>query len=147
MKLTPQQIDTFNREGWLFLPELFSAEEVAYLAREAEGIYDADRPEVWREKSGAPRTGLEAKFDARYVVALSLHGRTLAAGDFGEPLADDPAVRATASMRRWAAASCCMRTGTGRRATIWKPGVISLPPPCGRWRPPAQTRPSLRWPV
>lgn len=48
-------------------------------------------------KSGAPRTGLEAKFDARYVVALSLHGRTLAAGDFGEPLADDPAVRATAA--------------------------------------------------
>jgi len=21
MKLTPEQIDTFNREGWLFLPE------------------------------------------------------------------------------------------------------------------------------
>ena len=44
MKLTPQQIDDFNREGWLFLPELFSPEEVAYLAREAEDIYDADRP-------------------------------------------------------------------------------------------------------
>ena len=48
MKLTPQQIEFFNREGWLFLPELFSPEEVAYLAREAEGIYDANRPEVWR---------------------------------------------------------------------------------------------------
>ena len=24
MKLTPQQIEHFNREGWLFLPELFS---------------------------------------------------------------------------------------------------------------------------
>ena len=24
MKLTQQQIDDFNREGWLFLPELFS---------------------------------------------------------------------------------------------------------------------------
>ena len=35
MKLTPQQIEFFNREGWLFLPELFSPEEVAYLAREA----------------------------------------------------------------------------------------------------------------
>ena len=23
MKLTQQQIDDFNREGWLFLPELF----------------------------------------------------------------------------------------------------------------------------
>jgi ectoine hydroxylase len=55
MKLTQQQIDDFNREGWLFLPELFSREEVALLAREAEGIYDTNRPEVWREKSGAPR--------------------------------------------------------------------------------------------
>ena len=29
MKLTHQQIDDFNREGWLFLPELFSPEERA----------------------------------------------------------------------------------------------------------------------
>ena len=35
MKLTQQQIDDFNREGWLFLPELFSPEEVGFLAREA----------------------------------------------------------------------------------------------------------------
>ena len=28
MKLTPEQIEFFNREGWLFLPELFSPEEV-----------------------------------------------------------------------------------------------------------------------
>jgi len=26
MKLTQQQIDDFHREGWLFLPELFSPE-------------------------------------------------------------------------------------------------------------------------
>lgn len=39
-KLTQQQIDDFNREDWLFLPELFSWEEVSHLAREAEGIYD-----------------------------------------------------------------------------------------------------------
>jgi len=53
MKLTEQQIDDFNREGWLFLPELFSPEEVALLAQEAVGIYYTDPPEVWREKSGA----------------------------------------------------------------------------------------------
>src|SRR5215467_2461546 len=34
MKLTTQQIDDFNREGWLFLPELFNSEEVALLAHE-----------------------------------------------------------------------------------------------------------------
>src|SRR5260221_10461579 len=54
MKLTQQQIDDFNRDGWLFLPEPFSPEEVALLAHEAEGIYDTRRPEVWRGKSGAP---------------------------------------------------------------------------------------------
>jgi ectoine hydroxylase len=32
MKLTPQQIEHFNREGWLFLPELFSREETDFLA-------------------------------------------------------------------------------------------------------------------
>src|SRR5438034_5474416 len=32
MKLTQAQIDYFNREGWLFLPELFAPEEVALLA-------------------------------------------------------------------------------------------------------------------
>ena len=60
MKLTPQQIEHFNREGWLFLPELFSREETDFLAREAVSIYDANRPEVWREKSGAPRTAFAA---------------------------------------------------------------------------------------
>ena len=48
MRLTQQQIDDFNREGWLFLPELFSPEEVGLLAHEAEAIYDTQRPEVWR---------------------------------------------------------------------------------------------------
>ena len=44
MKLTQQQIDDFNRDGWLFLPELFSAEEVRFLAYEAKRIYDTTRP-------------------------------------------------------------------------------------------------------
>jgi len=72
MKLTDQQIEFFNREGWLFLPELFSPEEVAFLAREAERIYDANRPEVWREKSGAPRTAFAAHL---YNEAFGLLGR------------------------------------------------------------------------
>ena len=60
MKLTPAQLEQFHTEGWLFLPELFSQEEVDFLAREAVNIYDANRPEVWREKSGAPRTAFAA---------------------------------------------------------------------------------------
>jgi ectoine hydroxylase len=68
MKLTQQQIDDFNREGWLFLPELFRAEEVEFLAREAERIYDTKRPEVWFEKSGAPRTAFAAHLYNEYKI-------------------------------------------------------------------------------
>jgi len=77
MKLTQQQIEYFNREGWLFLPELFSPEEVAYLAREAEGIYDAERPEVWREKSGAPRTAFAAHLYNEAFGTLGAHPRMI----------------------------------------------------------------------
>src|SRR6202046_4503830 len=77
MKLTQQQIDDFNREGWLFLPELFSREEVALLAREAEGIYDTDRPEVWREKSGAPRTAFAAHLYNEAHGLLARHPRMI----------------------------------------------------------------------
>src|SRR5213076_2650633 len=65
MKLSQEQLEFFHREGWLFLPELFSPEEVNFLAREAVGIYDADRPEVWREKSGAPLYMHQFKINAK----------------------------------------------------------------------------------
>ncbi|WP_426437484.1 phytanoyl-CoA dioxygenase family protein [Bradyrhizobium genosp. P] len=77
MKLTPQQIEHFNREGWLFLPELFSQEEVDFLAREAVSIYDANRPEVWREKSGAPRTAFAAHLYNEAFGLLGAHPRMI----------------------------------------------------------------------
>src|SRR5262245_64953002 len=77
MKLTPQQIEHFNREGWLFLPELFSQEEVDFLAREAVNIYDANRPEVWREKSGAPRTAFAAHLYNEAFGVLGAHPRMI----------------------------------------------------------------------
>src|SRR5690349_6626995 len=40
----------------LFLPDCFSEEEVAILRDEAEQIYATNRQEVWREKTGAPRS-------------------------------------------------------------------------------------------
>jgi ectoine hydroxylase len=77
MKLTQQQIDDFHREGWLFLPELFKPEEVALLAREAVNIYDANRPEVWREKSGAPRTAFAAHLYNEAFRLLGAHPRMI----------------------------------------------------------------------
>ena len=44
MKLITKQIEQFQTEGWLFLPEVFDAEEVGLL--KAEAIYRQQRPEV-----------------------------------------------------------------------------------------------------
>ncbi len=60
MRLTDEQIETFDREGWLFFPEAFSQEETNLLADEAKAIFKLDREEVWREKSGVARTAFGA---------------------------------------------------------------------------------------
>lgn len=41
MTLSESQVRQFTTEGWLFLPDLFSAEEVALLRGEAEAIFRA----------------------------------------------------------------------------------------------------------
>ena len=77
MKLTEQQLDQFDQEGWLFLPETFSPDEVALLKREAEAIYDSDRKEIWREKSGAPRTAFAAHTYNEAFRLLGAHPRLI----------------------------------------------------------------------
>jgi ectoine hydroxylase len=72
MLLTDAQKAQFQSEGWLFLPDAFSEEEVALLRMEADGIYAANRPEIWREKSGAPRTAFAAH---TYSEAFGILGR------------------------------------------------------------------------
>ncbi len=72
MKLTDAQVKQFDEEGWLFLPELFTADEIAVLNAEAEQIYKQDREEIWREKSGAPRTAFAAHL---YNEAFGILGR------------------------------------------------------------------------
>jgi len=68
---------TSTGKAGCFLPELFSQEEVALLAREAEGIYDTKRPEVWREKSGAPRTAFAAHLYNEAFRLLGAHPRMI----------------------------------------------------------------------
>ncbi len=53
--------------------------------------------QVTGEKSGAPATPLEGKFDMKYCIALALRGRTLSAADFREPWRRDEAALAYAS--------------------------------------------------
>ncbi len=75
MKLTDAQIAEFDREGYLFMPDLFTAEEVAVLRREADAIYATEREEVWREASGAPRTAFAAHTYNEAYGCLGRHPR------------------------------------------------------------------------
>ncbi|HEY5300014.1 MAG TPA: proline hydroxylase, partial [Acetobacteraceae bacterium] len=75
MTLTEQQVRQFESEGWLFLPDAFSAEEVAVLRTEAEAIYREDRKEIWRETSGSPRTAFAAHTYNEGFRILGAHPR------------------------------------------------------------------------
>lgn len=77
MRLSDQQVSDFHEQGYLFLPSLFSQEEVAALAQEAEGIYAQDRKEIWREKSGAPRIAFAAHTYNEAFGILGAHPRLI----------------------------------------------------------------------
>ena len=88
MALTAQQLRQFAEEGYLFLPGCFSEEEVAVLRDEAERIYAEDRQEVWREKTGAPRTAFAAHTYNKAFRLLGSHPRLIRPVEqvFGEQL-------------------------------------------------------------
>jgi ectoine hydroxylase len=75
MRLTPEQLRAFDDEGYLFLPGCFSEEEIALLRSEAENILKAERQEIWREKSGAPRTAFAAHTFSEVFQLLARHPR------------------------------------------------------------------------
>jgi ectoine hydroxylase len=72
MQLTAQQLKEFDELGYLVMPNCFSEQEIAVLRSEAEAIYASNREEVWREKSGAPRTAFAAH---TYNEAFGILGR------------------------------------------------------------------------
>ena len=88
MLLTQAQLQAFDDDGYLFLPDCFAEEEVAALRREAGAIYLADRPELWREKSGAPRTAFAAHTYNEGFRLLGAHPRLIEPVEqlFGEQL-------------------------------------------------------------
>ncbi len=44
MQLTPQQLEAFDRDGYLFFPSLFSAAEIRTLTDEVPRLYAMRRP-------------------------------------------------------------------------------------------------------
>jgi ectoine hydroxylase len=76
MKLTPEQLERFDREGYLFFPGLFSREEIAVLQAEVPRLYAQQRPENVREKgSDAVRTNFAAHLYSYPFAKLARHPR------------------------------------------------------------------------
>jgi ectoine hydroxylase len=78
MKLTQQQLDTFERDGYLFFPGLFSPAEVKTLIDEVPSLYSQQRPENIREKgSDAVRTNFAAHMYSAPFARLGRHPRMI----------------------------------------------------------------------
>jgi ectoine hydroxylase len=77
MKLSGQQLAEFEREGFVFLPEVFDGPEIAALKTAAQGVFALEREEVWRETSGAPRTAFAAHTYNEAFRRLGRHPRLL----------------------------------------------------------------------
>jgi ectoine hydroxylase len=89
MKLTPEQLNRFERDGYLFFPSLFSEREMAVLLAEIPGIYRQHRPEIVREKgSDAVRTVFAGHLINEAFAKLGRHPRMIqpVVQYFGEPV-------------------------------------------------------------
>jgi ectoine hydroxylase len=76
MKLTPGDLERFDRDGYLFFPGLFRPEEIAVLNREVPALYAQRRPENVREKTGdVVRTNFAAHMYSAPFARLARHPR------------------------------------------------------------------------
>ena len=76
MVLSPRQLEEFDRDGYLFFPGLFTAEEIGVLLDEVPRLYAQDRPENVREKgSDAVRTNFAAHMYSDPFARLGRHPR------------------------------------------------------------------------
>jgi ectoine hydroxylase len=75
MQLSAEELRQFDEQGYLFFPDCFSEDEIALLRAEAEDILKADRKEVWRESSGAPRTAFAAHTFSEVFRLFACHPR------------------------------------------------------------------------
>ncbi|NDF92764.1 MAG: proline hydroxylase, partial [Betaproteobacteria bacterium] len=89
MKLTQQQLEQFEQDGYLFFPSLFSEQEMRVLRHEVPAIYREFRPEIIREKNGVtPRTSFAAHTYSDVFAKLARHPRMVEPVQqyFGEPV-------------------------------------------------------------
>ena len=76
LTLSDEQLEQFDTEGWLFFADVFSAQEIAALNREAHKIFAMDREEVFRESDGkTARTAFAAQHYNEAFRRLARHPR------------------------------------------------------------------------
>jgi ectoine hydroxylase len=81
MKLSKAQLDEFDARGYLFLPSLFTPQEMALLNAEVPKLLTADRPEVVREKDGkTPRSAFFVQTWNDTYEKLARHPRLIEPG-------------------------------------------------------------------
>jgi ectoine hydroxylase len=89
MKLTQEQLEQFDCDGYLFFPSLFTMEEIQVLLDEVPHLYAQYRPENVREKdSDAVRTNFAAHMYSYPFAKLARHPRMVepVMQIFGEPV-------------------------------------------------------------
>ena len=76
MRLSPEETERFDRDGYLFFPSLFSAQEMKVLIDEVPALYAQRRPENVREKTGdVVRTNFAAHMYSYPFAKLARHPR------------------------------------------------------------------------
>src|SRR5690242_874966 len=75
MKLSAGELRQFDEQGYCFFPNCFAEEEIALMRSGADEILGQHREEVWREKSGAPRTAFAAHQYHEVFRLLAHHPR------------------------------------------------------------------------
>ena len=76
MKLSSQQLQQFDGDGYLFFPDLFTPQEIKVLNDEVPALYAQRRPENVREKSGdVVRTNFAAHLYSYPFAKLARHPR------------------------------------------------------------------------
>ena len=77
MRLTDDELQALDEDGYLFFPSKFSPEEAALLRGEADAVYALEREEVWRESSGVARTAFAAHTYNEGFRRLGAHPRLI----------------------------------------------------------------------
>src|SRR5262245_8151766 len=76
MRLTAAQLEQFNRDGILVLPDLFSPAEVAVLRAALPAVFAEDTPANFREKDGSKvRTAMGIHLRSHVFAKLVCHPR------------------------------------------------------------------------